>query len=372
MSDASVVSLTGPGRAAIHVVLLHGPDSPSILDQVFRGQGISPHGVVFGAEDEVIDDAILLEWPGSEPRYLLTLHGSPFIRDRVIARFVDLGAKHVDSVDGLWALDDDGFRNVIRSEALQFLSNTISNEASRFLLEQASGDGFSGWFEQSLSHPIDLDELDQMLLRAPVGIGMLKAARVVLAGPPNAGKSTLFNLLYGSQRVLTSEQPGTTRDLIEGEVCFGGFPVQLVDGAGLRDSSEEIEREGIRRMKKAMEQADLVVYLVPPGQLELHPGQHGTPVDRTLVVHSRRDEDQATEAVGRFAISSITGEGIDALQEGILEQLYGRDRDLAGLRCPFFPAHVDLLVDIRSVVNSGGDPAPVIRQYGASQLGGIL
>ena len=369
MSDATVETLTGAGRAAIHAVLLSGVDSPSILDQAFRGTGLSPHGTVIGAEGEIIDDVIVIEWPGAEPRFLFTLHGSPLIRDRIIERFTELGASRASSCAHLWSQDGAGQRLKIRDEALQALPHAVSKEACAFLLEQSSELGFSGWFERAASKGVHRDELDQLLRWAPIGIGMLQPARIVLAGPPNAGKSTLFNVLYGEERVLTSQQPGTTRDLIEGEVCWCGFPIQLVDGAGLRSAAAEVEQEGVRRMQRAMEEADLVVYLIPPGGSVALPGHHGTAPERTLVIHSRRDEDPEGVVEG-LAVSSVTGEGIVALQQQILHQLYGSDRNLSGRACPFLPAHQEMLVHIGSTLDAKGDLGALLRQYGTSEMGG--
>lgn len=369
MSGATVAALTGSGRAAIHSVLIRGDDSPSIVNQLFRGEGQSPHGIVVGDNEEILDDAILIEWPGNRPGYLLSLHGSPLIRDRVIERCLDLGASRCGSTVDLWSSPGSGVHPIIKNEALHRLPQASSKEACAFLLEQSSQLGFAGWVEKAARAAPEAADVDQLLHRASVGISMLEAPTVVLAGAPNAGKSTLFNVLYGQQMVLTSEQPGTTRDLLEAEVCIDGFPIQVIDGAGLRNAAAEVEREGIRRMQEAMARADLVVYLVAPGDREPGKGQFGTPEERTLVVHSRRDE-TGDGMVGGLGISSVTGEGIAELQRSILQQLHGEDRDLGALPCPFLPRHIDLLVDIRSALDAGEDPAQLIGQYGTSQMGG--
>ncbi len=368
MSEITVSVLTGPGRAAIHTILLSGHGSRSIVDQVFRGQGLSPHGNVVDSQGEVIDDVILLDWPGEIPRYLFTLHGSPLIRDRVFERLVEQGASVVENPLSLWSPTESSWRRKIREEALRALPQAASSQVCAFLLEQASAVGFSGWFEKACTDGVVRSEVEELLQRFRLGIGMLQAPRVVLAGEPNAGKSTLFNTLLGQERVLTAAEAGTTRDLIAGEVCFTGFPVELVDGAGLRDAPGEIEQEGVRRMKAAMDQADLVVYLVPPGGRVPLAGQNGTPLERTLVIHSRRDEADSGSVVD-LGISAISGEGLPALQEAILEGLYGHDRNPGGKVCPFLPQHKDLLEAIRSTLDAGEDPRQLLREYGAREMG---
>ncbi|MGE4602006.1 MAG: GTPase [Planctomycetota bacterium] len=368
MPDITVEALTGPGRAALHAVLLCGKGSASIIDQAFCGRGLSPHGTIIDADGDVIDDAILIEWPGEAERFVLTLHGSPFIRDRVIERLMQLGASAAPSTARLWPARGQKCCNKVREEALLALPTALSHQACAFLLEQASERGFSGWLARSVEQGVVRQELDELLRLSDVGIGMLVAARVVLAGEPNAGKSTLFNVLTGHQRVITSHQPGTTRDLIEEEMCLLGFPIQLVDGAGLRSAVGEVEREGVRRMEAAMEAADLVVYLVPPGAVEPVAGMKGTPRGRTLVIHSRRDEDPGGEIAG-LGISSVTAEGLPQLQERILQEIYGDDRNLTGRACPFLPGHRDLLMELRSALDADQDPVDILRHYPTSEMG---
>ena len=105
-----------------------------------------------------------------------------------------------------------------------------------------------------------------MLATWQVGRILREGARVVIAGAPNVGKSTLLNLLAGRDRAIVSPHPGTTRDTIEESVTLQGFPVQLVDTAGLRDAPCEIEQEGIRRTHRALAEADLCVCVVDASQ----------------------------------------------------------------------------------------------------------
>lgn len=128
-----------------------------------------------------------------------------------------------------------------------------------------------------------------------------EGAKVVLAGATNAGKSSLFNALLKENRAIVSSVPGTTRDYLEAECEMDGIPVRLFDTAGLRDGCDEVEREGILRSEKMIEEADLVVYVLD--------GDEREPVDkgeRTIYVHSKSD---ITRSDG-LSFSSLTGEGL--------------------------------------------------------------
>ena len=140
-------------------------------------------------------------------------------------------------------------------------------------------------------------------------------AKVVLAGPANAGKSSLFNHLVKEERAIVSPVAGTTRDYIEAWIDLSGLPVHLYDTAGLRESGDEVEGEGMRRSRALMEDADLVVYLTDPDNPDV-PADLDT--DRTLVVFSKSDiEHRATS----LSFSSVTGEGIGELVNAIRQRI---------------------------------------------------
>ena len=163
---------------------------------------------------------------------------------------------------------------------------------------------------------------DLVALEASFREGRLlrEGALVVLSGPPNAGKSTLFNALLGSDRAIVAPDPGTTRDSIEEGLVLGGFPVRLADTAGLRETENGVEREGVDRAKSLADSADVVLRLVPPGSA---PPESADP--REIPVFSKCDLPGAVppEAVppGAVRASARTGEGLDALKAAVLERL---------------------------------------------------
>ena len=137
--------------------------------------------------------------------------------------------------------------------------------------------------------------------------------RVVIAGPPNAGKSSLLNAIVGHERAIVTDVPGTTRDHIDVPLAISGVPLRLTDTAGLRDSDELVERTGVDRARSLIELADILVWLGEPQDAPAHP--------RTIKVHPRSDlPDRATAPDGSIAVSSRSGRGLPGLAAAIAAQ----------------------------------------------------
>ena len=160
------------------------------------------------------------------------------------------------------------------------------------------------------------DSVAALLKTAPEGERLLEGALLVIAGRPNAGKSSLFNALLGTERAIVTEIPGTTRDAIEAQAVIEGFPFRLVDTAGLRDSDERVERLGIEVSKKYLAVADLVVFCEEaedPSRAAFL-AQLGAPV---VVVKTKAD-------VTGVGVSAVTGQGLPELRRQLAEVAFGR------------------------------------------------
>ena len=193
--------------------------------------------------------------------------------------------------------------------------------------------------KDSLTQLLELDlaeitaRLTEILASSQIGLHLTQPRKVVLAGRPNVGKSTLINALLGFERAIVFDQPGTTRDVITGMTAFDGWPFQLADTAGLRNTDDELEQAGIQRARRTVESADLVCLLLdtscPP-----------TPEDQELLAEfsrSETDDRPATIIVAHKAdlpdqwpisipdeavrVSSATGVGIEKLISTIVEIL---------------------------------------------------
>lgn len=171
------------------------------------------------------------------------------------------------------------------------------------------------------------DRLAELLRGAAQGTLVRRGARVVLYGPVNAGKSTLFNRLLGDDRALVDEAPGTTRDLLEARLELPGGAITLLDSAGLREGAERVEALGIARATEAVRAADLAVLLIPPDvpEAEVANWESLAPTGTLLRVRSQADRSPARVS-GDLGVSGRTGEGVDALRAALSARLFGERR----------------------------------------------
>ncbi len=134
--------------------------------------------------------------------------------------------------------------------------------------------------------------------------------RVVIAGPPNAGKSSLLNALCGFERAIVTDIPGTTRDHVEVPLALDGLPIRLTDTAGLRDAEDPVEQIGVERSRQLLERADLLVWLGEPADAPSHA--------RVIYVHAKADlAERRAAPAGSLPVSSVSGEGLSALGDAI-------------------------------------------------------
>jgi tRNA modification GTPase len=207
--------------------------------------------------------------------------------------------------------------------------------------------------------------IERLLSTAPSADRMRHGALLVLAGRPNAGKSSLFNALLGTSRALVTELPGTTRDAIEGYTDFLGWPVRLADTAGLSDSADRLERMGIEVSRRYLSAADLILLCVEAGR---EPGPDEAELaaeQRSLMVRTKRD--LVTGGVDGLAVSTRTGEGIGELRRAVADRVFG-DRIALGDLEPSLSSdrHRTALLGARCALaeaaghlSPGGDPVLV-------------
>jgi len=166
--------------------------------------------------------------------------------------------------------------------------------------------------------------IQALLQDAQRGTLIRRGMRVVLVGPVNAGKSTLFNRLLGEARALVDAEPGTTRDVLEGRMELCGLAVSLFDTAGLRPSPGRVESLGIDRALTAVRASDLVILLIPP---EAAPGdvrqwREALGDVRVLPVHGKSDFALKAEPSDGLSVSGLTGEGVEALRERMVAEIW--------------------------------------------------
>jgi tRNA modification GTPase len=201
----------------------------------------------------------------------------------------------------------------------------------------------------------------QLLQHAAVGLHLTEPWRVVLAGPPNVGKSSLINALVGFQRTVVFGTPGTTRDVVTVPTAIDGWPVELSDTAGLRATTDPLESAGVRRARQALQQADLVLWvqdatepLDEPSRLGRSGRSHLLTVlnkcDRLAPAESIATPDPPLTGDGRTVLTSaITGEGLPELLSAIGRRLVP-EAPPAGAAVPFCEDHVKQLRDILAAI----------------------
>lgn len=337
---------TGMGRAAVSIVRVSGAGTRGVLEtlcgRVPQPRRASLMTLRDPANGDDLDQALILWFPGpasftGEDMAELQCHGGRSVLSAVLRALGALpqcrpaeageftrrallnGRMTLDQVEGLADLID-AETEAQRRQALRSLEGETGQAVGRWredvvsvmALMEAAID-FSD--ESDVSETVIADGLkvaqsirDQIEseLRKPERPERLRDGyRIVLAGPPNAGKSTLLNALARRDAAIVSPFAGTTRDVIEVHLDLGGYPVLLVDTAGLRESEDVVEREGIRRTQDRIADADLVLWLQAPGGEPCPLGG-----SNVLVVGTKADLGGAEVAL---AVSATTGTGIDAL-----------------------------------------------------------
>jgi tRNA modification GTPase len=258
-----VALVSPPGRGALAVVHLAGPGSADLARRALgRPLDRQPRFARLRHRGELVDEvlACLVDGFTGEETVEITPHGGPAVVDRVLAALADLGARRCGPAELLEHAVRLGRLDRLQAEAWTLLPGARTLRAARMLRDQAEG---------ALSRAVDrLDtdpDLAAALLRsAPLGRALAEPRRVVLAGLPNAGKSTLFNALLDAERAVVSPEPGTTRDPVRAWAAVDGVPFELVDTAGVEAPRDPLEAQAIERTRSALHGADLVVFVSDP------------------------------------------------------------------------------------------------------------
>ena len=310
MAEPIAALASAPGLGGVALIRLSGEGVYAIADRLAprlspppsdRPAGTFAYATLRGPEGETLDDAVLLFYraPHSytgEDTVELCVHGGAVVPQRVLDALFRLGARPAGPGEFTRRAFLNGRLDLTQAEAVADLiaaKTPRAEQAARANLHGRLSNALTPLYDDALTlsadveHLLDFDEgelppnfADQarerladladrahaLLATWRQGRLLRQGALVVLAGPPNAGKSTLLNALLGADRAIVSPEPGTTRDSIEEALDLDGVPLRLVDTAGLRDAPGDIERQGVARAKDLIARADVVLCLLPPGE----------------------------------------------------------------------------------------------------------
>jgi tRNA modification GTPase len=371
-ADTIVAIATAPGRGGIGVVRLSGPQSLPIA----RSLGctdIVPRQAHFvrlrDRQGELLDEAIVIAYTAprsftGEDVVELQCHGSPVVLRELVAECVAFGARHAEPGEFSQRAFLNGRIDLLQAEAIADLISSSSESAARSALRSLSG-VFSERVGDLLQQLIELrvfveaaidfpeEEID-FIADSDVGLRLtrliasveqtLQAARrgrvlhdgikLVLAGVPNAGKSSLLNCLAENDSAIVTPIPGTTRDLLREHIHIDGLPLHIVDTAGLRDSSDPIEQEGIRRARTEMASADRILLVIDDSGPDRSCGaaqllqRYGDALPQNIPVTVLRNKCDLSGEEPRIDVdgnshslwlSATTGAGLDLLRRHLLD-----------------------------------------------------
>jgi tRNA modification GTPase len=418
--DTIAAVSTAPGVGGIAIVRISGPGALRVLEGLTTGSSPRPEArravlvdLVDPDDGSPLDRALATFFSGpasytGEDVVELSCHGGWLVPELVLEACERMGARRADPGEFTRRAYLRGKLDLVQAEATGDLIGARSRAAHRAALHQldrglsfrlaALREGIVH-LEALLAHHIDfpeeddapvpvgrildesrqlLDAVDALLSTAPEGELLREGALTVLAGRPNAGKSSLYNALLGVERAIVTEEPGTTRDALEATVQLGGFPFRLVDTAGLREADSGVERLGIEYARRYLERADLILFCVPAGEGVTEAdalflaGLEGRPV---VILETKADlvpsgptpvaevqaagvqasggsgagspgtNDAAVATARSLRVSVVDGEGLDRLRELLPELVYS------------------------SVVSAGADAPIVTRERHARALG---
>ncbi|MBI84737.1 MAG: hypothetical protein CMJ81_16205 [Planctomycetaceae bacterium] len=364
MTMCHFIRLTPVGRGAVSSLLVEGCAAAAMVDRFFRG-----------ANNQPLTQAVL-----NRIHFGHWYHEGCQVAEEVIVCRRDADQIEIHCHGGLPAftsiensLRKAGCCNIAWPEWLQCRTVDPLTSAARIALAQAKTrrvthillDQMQGAMRQEIRTLVKLlrdqqataaqEQLNRLLERARLGLHLVEPWRIVLAGQPNVGKSSLMNALLGYSRSIVRDQPGTTRDLISTETAFGGWPVELNDSAGLGKRTDPVEQAGVQLAWNLIRESDQVI-LVFDATLPWTEEQQQlfSRIPSALVVHNKVDGDRLflNERPQGLLTSTVSGEGIQELSVR-LEALLVPDPPPAGTAVPCNLEQVRALREAMSSLDRG-------------------
>jgi tRNA modification GTPase len=368
MSEDTIVAVaTPPGRGGVAIVRLSGPIALSIAQSITHKKIITPRTAHFCSlyrqDKSLLDEGLLIYFKAphsftGEDIIEFQVHGAPIVLDEILKESIICGARLARPGEYSERAFLNDKMDLTQAEAIADLIQASSQTAARMAVRSLQGD-FSKkinalsqqiirlrlFVEAAIDFPeeeIDflsdgkvasqlsaiLVELNVIQKSATQGAIIREGLSVVIAGRPNAGKSTLINALAGRDVAIVTAIPGTTRDVMREHVLLDDIPLYLIDTAGLRDSDDEVEQEGIKRAWQEVSRADCLLMVTDGSE----PDVEATPLNEAIrsqlpagipLIHVLNKIDQKRLPAGvennRVSLSAKSGEGLSLLKEKIKE-----------------------------------------------------
>ncbi len=364
-----VALATPPGVGALAVIRTSGAGVVELLTPLFPGEPPLPEWkprnmmlreLVF--RGEVLDQVMAVRFaaPASftgEDMVEIFTHGGWTVPRRILHALLEIGFREARPGEFTFRAVFHGKMDLVQAQAVHELVVSGSEEGARLALRRLSGEdsreyaaireallGLLMEMEAQIDFPEDvppvdpatllerleraLRQVERTLEEGERGRRWVESHQVILVGPPNAGKSTLFNAVLGEERAIVTELPGTTRDVLRERVIFEGIPLAFLDTAGLRATPDPVEAEGIRRVRAQLDEVDLVLFVASPDT----PYEEAWQVFRAwnfegpvIWIWNKIDRypppESTPDAVPVVALSAREGTGLEALARTLREVL---------------------------------------------------
>lgn len=351
MTDTICAIATPHGRGSIGIVRVSGPNVPDVI-RAITNQPVEHRRAVYcsilSADRHVIDSGIVLYFKGpnsytGEDVLEIQAHGNPVVMTMLMERLLELDCRPANPGEFTERAFSNDRIDLTQAEAVASLIDSSSRQAVRAAQRSLQGEfshsvleldrnilalrvyvesaidfadediDFLAENDQSAKVGALVNQLDEILKRTQNGVRLSEAFDFVIAGPPNVGKSSLFNALIGEERAIVTRIAGTTRDVLNAELNLNGMYVSLKDTAGLHQPQDLVEEIGIEKTESAITRSDAVLWVVEDCEDidEIRSEPHGLVVRNKCDVSEGATGLRSDDSVG---VSALTGEGIEALR----------------------------------------------------------
>jgi tRNA modification GTPase len=373
-NDTIVAISTPPGRGAIAVVRMSGPESRNILARSFKGKtnpnNFKSHSIYLGkitSDTEIIDEVLISAFiaPHSytgEDVIEIACHGGPFVAQEILHEMLRGGARLAQKGEFTLRAFLNNRMDLTKAEAVIDLIDAKTHHSREAAINQLEGKLYEAIkkildkiTELRSELELDLDfsdqgleysttrhiveelkeikrELNSLIKTADEGMILNEGYKVAIVGEPNAGKSSLFNKIIENERAIVTQIPGTTRDYIEENIALEGYLIRLFDTAGIQETEDVLEKAGIERSFRVVANANLILRVHDITQTDQHPTMMDTYGKDIIEVFNKIDLLDISKRPIRddaLFVSALTGQGVDVLKKKIVDKIDLKNYDIS-------------------------------------------